>query len=192
MNINEVLANRASELLGGERGEKRCVHANDDVNRGQASNDVFPTAMHVAAALGITRALLPALARLRATLAAKSTAFSEIVKIGRTHLQDATPLTLGQEFSGYVAQLEHAEAVIEDALPSLYPLAIGGTAVGVNNSTDFLRSVRSGTITIRTSPLHRGRRQQLWAVEFTDADGRALARSQVRLQNIELPTNGGE
>ncbi len=135
MNINEVLANRASELLGGERGEKRCVHANDDVNRGQSSNDVFPTAMHVAAVFGITRALLPALARLRTTLAAKSAAFSDIVKIGRTHLQDATPLTLGQEFSGYVAQLEHAEAVIDDALPSLYPLAIGGTAVGTGLNT---------------------------------------------------------
>ena len=139
MNINEVLANRASELLGGERGDKRCVHANDDVNRGQSSNDVFPTAMHVAAVLGITRALLPALARLRTTLAAKSAAFADIVKIGRTHLQDATPLTLGQEFSGYVAQLEHAEAVIEDGLASLYPLAIGGTAVGtgLNTAPDF-------------------------------------------------------
>ncbi|WP_300318875.1 class II fumarate hydratase [Accumulibacter sp.] len=135
MNINEVLANRASELLGGERGENRCVHANDDVNRGQSSNDVFPTAMHLAAALGVVRALRPALARLRASLAERSRAFSDIVKIGRTHLQDATPLTLGQEFSGYVAQLEHAEALIDDALPSLYPLAIGGTAVGTGLNT---------------------------------------------------------
>ena len=139
MNINEVLANRASELLGGERGELRKVHANDDVNLGQSSNDVFPGAMHVAAALGLVRALLPALTRLRTTLQAKATAFAEIVKIGRTHLQDATPLTLGQEFSGYVAQLQHAEAVIEDALHSLYPLAIGGTAVGtgLNTAPDF-------------------------------------------------------
>ena len=135
MNMNEVLANRASELLGGERGEKRRVHPNDDVNLGQSSNDVFPTAMHVAAALGITGAVLPALTRLRATLAAKSRAFADIVKIGRTHLQDATPLTLGQEFSGYVAQLDHAEAVIAAALPSLYPLAIGGTAVGTGLNT---------------------------------------------------------
>ncbi|MCB1941648.1 MAG: class II fumarate hydratase, partial [Candidatus Accumulibacter sp.] len=135
MNINEVLANRASELLGGERGENRCVHANDDVNRGQSSNDVFPTAMHLAAALGVVRALRPALARLRASLAERSRTFSDIVKIGRTHLQDATPLTLGQEFSGYVAQLEHAEALIDDALPSLYPLAIGGTAVGTGLNT---------------------------------------------------------
>lgn len=145
MNINEVLANRASELLGGERGENRCVHANDEVNRGQSSNDVFPSAIHVAAALGICRALLPALTRLRATLAAKAAAFATIVKIGRTHLQDATPLTLGQEFSGYAAQLEHAEAVINDALPSLYPLAIGGTAVGtgLNTHPDFGARVAS-------------------------------------------------
>ncbi|MCK9381445.1 MAG: class II fumarate hydratase [Sulfuritalea sp.] len=135
MNLNEVLANRAAELLGGERGERRSVHPNDDVNLGQSSNDVFPTAMHLAAALGITRAVLPALARLRATLAEKSAAFEAIVKIGRTHLQDATPLTLGQEFSGYVAQLDHAEAVINAVLPSLYPLAVGGTAVGTGLNT---------------------------------------------------------
>jgi fumarate hydratase class II len=135
MNMNEVLANRASELLGGERGQNRRVHPNDDVNLGQSSNDIFPTAMHLAAGLGIAHALLPALAQLRATLAAKSAAFADIVKIGRTHLQDATPLTLGQEFSGYVAQLDHAEAVIHAALPSLYPLAVGGTAVGTGLNT---------------------------------------------------------
>ena len=135
MNMNEVLANRASELLGGERGQKRRVHPNDDVNLGQSSNDIFPTAMHLAAASGIVRALLPALAKLRATLAAKAAAFADIVKIGRTHLQDATPLTLGQEFSGYVAQLDHAEAVINAALLSLYPLAVGGTAVGTGLNT---------------------------------------------------------
>jgi fumarate hydratase class II len=135
MNMNEVLANRASELLGGERGVRRRIHPNDEVNLGQSSNDVFPTAMHLAAALGIVRALLPALAGLRATLAAKSIAFADIVKIGRTHLQDATPLTLGQEFSGYVAQLDHAESVVNAALLSLYPLAIGGTAVGTGLNT---------------------------------------------------------
>jgi len=135
MNVNEVLANRASELLGGERGLARRVHPNDEVNLGQSSNDVFPTAMHVAAALGIARAVLPALAQLRATLAAKSVAFADVVKIGRTHLQDATPLTLGQEFSGYVAQLEQAEIVLASALPLLYPLAIGGTAVGTGLNT---------------------------------------------------------
>jgi fumarate hydratase class II len=133
--MNEVLANRASELLGGVRGEQRRLHPNDDVNLGQSSNDVFPTAMHLAAGVGIVRALLPALARLRATLALKSEDFVDIVKIGRTHLQDATPLTLGQEFSGYVAQLDHANTVIGAALPSLYPLAIGGTAVGTGLNT---------------------------------------------------------
>jgi fumarate hydratase class II len=130
MNLNEVIANRASELLGGERGEARKVHPNDDVNRGQSSNDVFPTAMHVATASAIVKHLLPALSTLHATLEAKSRAFADIVKIGRTHLQDATPLTLGQEFSGYAAQLAHGIAHVESALPHLYELAQGGTAVG--------------------------------------------------------------
>jgi fumarate hydratase, class II len=130
MNLNEVIANRASELLGGERGEARKVHPNDDVNRGQSSNDVFPTAMHVAAAYAIVKHLLPALKTLRGTLDGKAKAFADIVKIGRTHLQDATPLTLGQEFSGYVAQLEHGIRHVESALPHLYELAQGGTAVG--------------------------------------------------------------
>ena len=135
MNMNEMLANRASELLGGERGPQRRVHPNDEVNLGQSSNDVFPTAMHVAAASGITQALLPALARLRATLDERAQAFAEIVKIGRTHLQDATPLTLGQEFSGYVAQLDHAAATIAATLPGVHALAIGGTAVGTGLNT---------------------------------------------------------
>ena len=130
MNVNEVLANRASELMGGPRGERRLVHPNDDVNRSQSSNDVFPTAMHIAAVVGITEKLLPAVELLRATLAQKAHRFDGIVKIGRTHLQDATPLTLGQEFSGYVAQLEHGEKHIHAALPHLYELALGGTAVG--------------------------------------------------------------
>ena len=130
MNVNEVLANRASELMGGQRGEGRLVHPNDDVNRSQSSNDVFPTAMHIAAVVGITEKLLPAIEKLRTTLAHKSKEFDSIVKIGRTHLQDATPLTLGQEFSGYVAQLEHGERHIHAALPHLYELALGGTAVG--------------------------------------------------------------
>jgi fumarate hydratase class II len=130
MNVNEVLANRASELLGGERGPKRLVHPNDDVNLGQSSNDVFPTAMHIAAARAVEHDLLPRLEKLEAALAAKAEAFAGIVKIGRTHLQDATPLTLGQEFSGYVEQLAQAEAAIELALPGLCELAIGGTAVG--------------------------------------------------------------
>lgn len=130
MNMNEVLANRASELLGGERGQQRAVHANDEVNLGQSSNDVFPTAMHYAAALAIHAHLFPALSGLRSALADKVVAFADIIKIGRTHLQDATPLTLGQEFSGYVAQLEHAQALLMATQSSLYPLALGGTAVG--------------------------------------------------------------
>ncbi|WP_312525787.1 class II fumarate hydratase [Comamonas sp.] len=130
MNVNEVLANRASELLGGERGESRLVHPNDDVNKSQSSNDVYPTAMHVAAVTAIERKLLPALEKLRRTLQAKSEAFNDIVKIGRTHLQDATPLTLGQEISGWVAQLEHGAKHLKSALPHLYELALGGTAVG--------------------------------------------------------------
>jgi len=135
MNVNEVLANRASELLGGERGQKRLVHANDHVNLGQSSNDVFPTAMHIAAARAIEHDLLPRVERLEATLAAKAEEFAAIVKIGRTHLQDATPLTLGQEFSGYVEQLSQGEAAIELALPGLCELAIGGTAVGTGLNT---------------------------------------------------------
>jgi fumarate hydratase class II len=135
MNMNEVLANRASELMGGPRGEGRLVHPNDDVNRGQSSNDVFPTAMHVAAVVAIRRRLLPSLQQLRETLAAKASQFDGIVKIGRTHLQDATPLTLGQEFSGYAAQLEHARRHIEASLPHLSELALGGTAVGTGINT---------------------------------------------------------
>ncbi|KAF1005392.1 MAG: class II fumarate hydratase [Burkholderia sp.] len=130
MNLNEVIANRASELLGGVRGQSRKVHPNDDVNRGQSSNDVFPTAMHIATAFSIHTQLLPTLKRLRSTLDEKSKAFSGIVKIGRTHLQDATPLTLGQEFSGYVAQLDQGIRHIESTMPHLYELAQGGTAVG--------------------------------------------------------------
>ncbi|HVG59395.1 MAG TPA: class II fumarate hydratase [Hyalangium sp.] len=130
MNCNEVLANRASELLGGQRGEGRKVHPNDDVNKGQSSNDVFPTAMSVAAVQALVDNVLPELKELREVLASKSEAFRDIVKVGRTHLQDATPLTLGQEFSGYVAQLEHARGHVERTLPHLYELALGGTAVG--------------------------------------------------------------
>ncbi|HEY8887514.1 MAG TPA: class II fumarate hydratase [Gallionella sp.] len=168
MNINEVLANRASEILGGERGTTRKVrpqhgaaepagaevaashllpqtadfvgnvskvHPNDEVNLGQSSNDIFPTAMHVAAVIGIRQKLLPALRTLRATLKMKSDSFAGIVKIGRTHLQDATPLTLGQEFSGYVAQLDLAESLLLAALTPLYELAVGGTAVGTGLNT---------------------------------------------------------
>ena len=130
MNMNEVLANRASELLGGERGMARRVHPNDHVNLGQSSNDVFPTAMYVAAVGSLKETLLPALQALGATLAAKAVEFSDVVKIGRTHLQDATPLTVGQEMSGWVAQLDYAERAIVATLPALSDLAVGGTAVG--------------------------------------------------------------
>jgi fumarate hydratase class II len=135
MNVNEVLGNRASELLGGERGEKRLVHPNDDVNRGQSSNDTFPTAMHVAAVIALERDLKPAVKKLRHTLHRKAKQFGGIVKIGRTHLQDATPLTLGQEFSGYVSQLDHGLAHLDGALPHLCELALGGTAVGTGLNT---------------------------------------------------------
>ena len=130
MNMNEVLANRASELLGGQRGEERLVHPNDDVNKGQSSNDVYPTAMHVAAVPAVVDQLIPAVRLLRDTLAHKSAEFSGIVKIGRTHLQDATPLTLGQEVSGWVAQLDHGLRHVESTLQHLRELALGGTAVG--------------------------------------------------------------
>ncbi|MCO6427112.1 class II fumarate hydratase [Nitrosomonas communis] len=135
MNMNEVLANRASELLGGGRGNKRKVHPNDDVNKAQSSNDVFPTAMHVAAVQAIYDQLMPAIQVLRQTLFNKSEEFTDIVKIGRTHLQDATPLTLGQEFSGYVSQLDHGLAHIEASFPHMYELALGGTAVGTGLNT---------------------------------------------------------
>jgi len=135
MNMNEVLANRASERLGGSRGAKRSVHPNDDVNRGQSSNDVIPTAIHVAAALALHDRVLPNLRSLHDALAERARAFAGIVKIGRTHLQDATPLTLEQEFSGYAAQLEQAGRHIAAALPHLCELAIGGTAVGTGLNT---------------------------------------------------------
>ena len=139
MNMNEVLANRGSELMQGARGESRLLHPNDDVNLGQSSNDIFPTAMHVAAAQAVMHQVLPALARLRGTLTSKARDFADIVKIGRTHLQDATPLTLGQEFSGYAAQLEYSEQAIKHVLPGLLQLAAGGTAVGtgLNAHPDF-------------------------------------------------------
>ena len=132
MNVNEVLANRASELLGGARGEGRLVHPNDDVNRGQSSNDVFPTAMHVAAVVAHrASACCPRSSGCATRSTPRPREFDDIVKIGRTHLQDATPLTLGQEFSGYVAQLDaRACAHVEAALPHLCELALGGTAVG--------------------------------------------------------------
>lgn len=142
MNMNEVLANRASELLGGERGMARKVHPNDDVNKSQSSNDVFPTAMHVAAVIALREHLLVQLAISQETLRQKAERFRDIVKIGRTHLQDATPLTLGQEFSGWVAMLEHNRRHLEQSLPHLSELALGGTAVGTGLNTHPEYAVR--------------------------------------------------
>ncbi len=135
MNVNEVIANRAIELAGGELGSKRPIHPNDDVNKSQSSNDVFPTAMHIAAAEQLVHTLLPAVRELQQTLQRKSEEFADIIKIGRTHLMDAVPLTLGQEFSGYAHQLANAIRRIEAVLPDLYELAIGGTAVGTGLNT---------------------------------------------------------
>ncbi|MBE7554607.1 MAG: class II fumarate hydratase [Anaerolineales bacterium] len=139
MNANEVISNRAIELAGGVMGSKKPIHPNDDVNKAQSSNDTFPTAMHIAAAEEINRRLLPMVRQLRETLAVKSEEFKDIIKIGRTHLMDAVPLTLGQEFSGYVQQLDNDLKRIEFALESLYELALGGTAVGtgLNTHPDF-------------------------------------------------------
>jgi fumarate hydratase class II len=135
MNANEVIANRANEIAGAGLGKKAPIHPNDDVNKSQSSNDVFPTVMHVATATAIDTTLLPAVAKLRNALAKKADEFVNIVKIGRTHLMDATPLTLGQEFSGYVAQLEYCEKQVKDALPGVFALALGGSAVGTGLNT---------------------------------------------------------
>ena len=135
MNVNEVIANRAIEMVGGEMGSKKPVHPNDHVNRSQSSNDTFPTAMHIAAVMIIEDHLLPKVRQLRDTLEKKSADYADIIKIGRTHLQDATPLTLGQEIGGWASQLDHAIAAIEATLPQLGELALGGTAVGTGLNT---------------------------------------------------------
>jgi len=135
MNANEVISNRAIEMAGGVMGSKKPIHPNDHVNRGQSSNDTFPTAMHIAAAEQVVLHLRPEIAALRATLDAKATAFADVVKVGRTHLQDATPLTLGQEISGWVAQIDIAMRAVDAALPSVFELALGGTAVGTGLNT---------------------------------------------------------
>lgn len=143
MNVNEVISNRAIEIYGGEMGSKKPVHPNDDVNMSQSSNDTFPTAMHIAAAIAIKNKLIPAVRTLRDGLAAKMQEFSKIVKIGRTHLQDAVPITLGQEFSGYVAQLDACLLRIDKILPELFELALGGTAVGTGLNTHPQFAVKS-------------------------------------------------
>jgi fumarate hydratase class II len=142
MNLNEVIANRAIELAGGQLGSKKPVHPNDDVNKSQSSNDTFPTAMHIAAAKEVTEKLLPAVDSLAKMFRTKTQEFADIVKIGRTHLMDAVPLTLGQEFSGYTEQIERGCKRIEQCLPRLYELAIGGTAVGTGLNTHPEYAVR--------------------------------------------------
>ena len=143
MNVNEVIANRANEMAGQPRGGKVPVHPNDHVNLGQSSNDVFPSAMHIAVALAVHQGLLPALAHLEGTLKRKTEDFAHLIKVGRTHLMDAVPLTLGQEFSGYLAQLQQGVRSLEQTLPGLYALALGGTAVGtgLNCHPDFAGAV---------------------------------------------------
>lgn len=153
MNANEVIANRAIELAGGKLGSKDPIHPNDHVNMSQSSNDTFPTAMHIAAVEEITHRLLPALTRLRDALAKKAEEFDDIIKIGRTHLMDAVPLTLGQEFSGYVSQLDKDYARLQSTLPDLYELAIGGTAVGTGLNTHPEFAVRVATEIARLTDL---------------------------------------
>jgi len=145
MNANEVISNRAIEIAGGVMGSKKPVHPNDHVNRGQSSNDTFPTAMHIAAAEQVVHHLIPAVEALHATLAAKAHAFADVVKVGRTHLQDATPLTLGQEISGWTAQLDVAMRAVDGVLPSVYELALGGTAVGTGLNTHKEFAERAAT-----------------------------------------------
>ena len=154
MNSNEVIANRAIELAGGEKGSKHPVHPNDDVNMGQSSNDTFPTAMHIAAGEQLNQRLIPAVTRLKGTLQDKSDNYQDIIKIGRTHLMDAVPLTLGQEFSGYVQQLDNGLGRIRFALDGIYELALGGTAVGtgLNTHPEFAHGAATAIATITGLP----------------------------------------
>ncbi|EKO17436.1 class II fumarate hydratase [Leptospira kirschneri] len=145
MNSNEVISNRAIEIAGGVKGSKKPIHPNDDVNKAQSSNDTFPTAMHIAAAEQLNQKLIPALTQLKETLKKKADEFQNIIKIGRTHLQDATPLTLGQEFSGYVQQLDYNITRVKTVLPSIYRLALGGTAVGTGLNTHPQFAVKAAT-----------------------------------------------
>ncbi|EKP06078.1 fumarate hydratase, class II [Leptospira kirschneri str. 2008720114] len=145
MNSNEVISNRAIEIAGGVKGSKKPIHPNDDVNKAQSSNDTFPTAMHIAVAEQLNQKLIPALTQLKETLKKKADEFQNIIKIGRTHLQDATPLTLGQEFSGYVQQLDYNITRVKTVLPSIYRLALGGTAVGTGLNTHPQFAVKAAT-----------------------------------------------
>src|SRR3990167_4759032 len=154
MNVNEVISNRANEIVTGKIGEKKPIHPNDHANQSQSSNDTFPTAMHIAAVQAIIQTLLPAITQLRQGLATKEAEFNHIIKTGRTHLQDAVPLTLGQEFSGYVAQLDACIQNIKQTLPGLYELAIGGTAVGtgLNAPAQFAEKAASKIAELTSLP----------------------------------------
>jgi fumarate hydratase class II len=170
MNANEVIANRANEALGGRLGAKAPVHPNDHVNRSQSSNDTFPTAMHIAVVAELHRALRPALRALIETLAGKAAAFADIVKTGRTHLQDATPITLGQEIGGWVAQLEYAQRRLESATEGLYDLAIGGTAVGTGlNAPAAFGAACAREIAVLTGEPFRSADNKFFALSAHDA-----------------------
>ncbi len=190
MNVNEVISNRAIELAGGVRGSKDPIHPNDHVNMSQSSNDTFPGAMHIAAAEEIVQRLIPSVRALRDALAEKSAAFADLVKIGRTHLQDAVPLTLGQEFSGYVAQLDDDIERIEMTLPGLYELAVGGTAVGtgLNTHPEFAERVAQHIAEITglpfvTAPNKFAALAAHDAVVFTSGSVRTLAVSLMKIAN---------
>jgi fumarate hydratase class II len=190
MNANEVIANRAIELAGGELGSKKPIHPNDDVNKAQSSNDTFPTAMHIAAAEQVVHRLLPMVRQLRNTLQAKSEAFADIIKIGRTHLMDAVPLTLGQEFSGYVQQLDNDLKRLNAALDGLYELALGGTAVGtgLNTHPDFAikaagHIARITGLPFRTAPNKFEALAGHDAIVFASGSLKTLAASLMKLAN---------
>jgi len=190
MNANEVIANRAIEMAGGELGSKKPIHPNDDVNKAQSSNDTFPTAMHIAAAERIVRHLLPRVAALRDTLAAKSAEFMSVVKIGRTHLMDATPLTLGQEISGWVQQLDNGLKRIREALDGLYELALGGTAVGTGLNTHPEFAVKGAAkiaeitgLPFRTAPNKFESLAAHDAIVFTSGALKTLACSLMKIAN---------
>ncbi len=190
MNVNEVISNRAIQLAGGVLGSKTPIHPNDDVNASQSSNDAFPTAMHIAAADELVHRLMPAVKALRDVLHGKALAFADIVKIGRTHLQDATPLTLGQEVSGWVAQLDHALDRVAACLPGLYELALGGTAVGTGLNTHPEFAVRAALaiaeatgLPFVTAPNKFAALAANDAVAFASAALRTLAGSLMKVAN---------
>ena len=190
MNSNEVIANRATELAGGELGSKKHIHPNDDVNKAQSSNDTFPAAMHIAAVEQIVNHLLPAIKLLRDTVQAKAEAFEGIIKIGRTHLMDAVPLTLGQEFSGYVQQLDNDIKRIEFALDGLYELALGGTAVGTGLNTHRDFAVKSAAkiaeltgLPFRTAPNKFEALAAHDAIVFASGATKTLAASLMKIAN---------